>query len=317
MDVITVQNLRKTFPGEIDAVNGVNLSIKKGEIYGFLGPNGAGKSTTIRILSGLLKLTSGSVTILNHSIPQDFDTLRGKLGYVPQELIFYNHLTVRENLSLFAAAYEIEDESLRIDMLMRLLQIDSLSKRIAGDLSGGQKRRLNLAIGLLHEPQILILDEPSAGMDPQSRNILWESIRQIASQEEVTIILTTHLMETVDRLADRIGIIDNGKIIAEGTPSELKQIYGQGDILEITLKEYSQALVDSLTEKLSEAYPNLTLTQFETKLRIAMPDLIREFTAMISLVEQSIGKECIQSITIHENTLEDVFIHLTGRELRE
>lgn len=317
MDVITTNNLWKIYPNGVEAVKGIKLNIQKGTIFGFLGPNGAGKSTAIGMMTGILAPTRGELNVLGFSLPKQATEVAEVIGYVPQDFVFYGHLTVFENLKLMATAYDIPDAKQRVNEIMQLLEIDSLIKRRAENLSGGQKRRLNLALGMLNSPDILFLDEPSAGMDPQSRNILWNTIKTIAN-EDVTIILTTHLMETADRLADRVAIIDNGKIQVDNTPERLKQQYGSGNVVEIDLRdEITQKQLDSLYEDFSAIYEQKNVFRRNHTLKIATYENVDALIDVYKLVDTSIGKSMLQTISLHESTLEDVYLRVTGIELRE
>ncbi|MHA1867379.1 MAG: ABC transporter ATP-binding protein, partial [Candidatus Heimdallarchaeaceae archaeon] len=229
---LQTRNLHKTYDKEVKAVQGIDLEIKKGEVFGLLGPNGAGKTTLIKMLVGILKPDKGE--ILFNGIKLNGTTeLKGMIGYAPQELVFYPFLTVLENMQLYASLYSIKNTRKRIDEILELFQLTELSKRQAEKMSGGQKRRLNIALSLLHSPQILFLDEPSSGMDPQSRNVLWESVEQLKEKEGVTILLSTHLMEVADKLSDRVAIIDHGKVLTVGTPDELKSKHASIETVEI------------------------------------------------------------------------------------
>jgi len=310
MNVVDVVNLQKTYNDGTHAVQGVDLTVKSGEVLALLGPNGAGKSTTINCMIGRITASSGTISILGYDIRTDYNKIRDQLGYVPQELIFYPHLSVIENLDLFAACYEIEDQTGQVSSMMELLELSEFANRRAESLSGGQKRRLNLAIGLLNNPQLLLLDEPSAGMDPQSRNQLWQSITSIAAKG-IAIILTTHLMEVADLLSDRIAIIDHGEIIACGTSSELKATYGGGRSLLIHLeKNPDPSLLDELR---AAGLDNFEV--IDNKISIQATTDLSLFSDIVEIIQRS--SHIIREIRMRESTLEDVFISLTGSTLRE
>ncbi|MHA2091574.1 MAG: ABC transporter ATP-binding protein [Candidatus Kariarchaeaceae archaeon] len=313
--VIVANNLHKKY-GQITAVNGLSISVEKGEVLGFLGPNGAGKSTSINMFTGILKPTSGELTVLDYTISSENANLSEKIGYVPQNLVFYDHLTVYENLNLFAIAYGVDDRMNKINDILELLLIEDLQDLQAGKLSGGQKRRLNLAIGLLHTPQILFLDEPSAGMDPQSRNILWETIEKLAEIEGMTIILTTHLMETADRLADRVAIIDHGEIQVIDTPDNLKNRFGNGDIIDLLIQD-NTSNTPKLVQMLESRFGSSNIRFNENKIRMKSSNGVNSIAEVMQIIDETIGKSNLIQISMHESTLEDVFIALTGRELRE
>ncbi|MHA2029943.1 MAG: ABC transporter ATP-binding protein [Candidatus Kariarchaeaceae archaeon] len=287
--VIVANNLHKKY-GQITAVNGLSISVEKGEVLGFLGPNGAGKSTSINMFTGILKPTSGELTVLDYTISSENANLSEKIGYVPQNLVFYDHLTVYENLNLFAIAYGVDDRMNKINDILELLLIEDLQDLQAGKLSGGQKRRLNLAIGLLHTPQILFLDEPSAGMDPQSRNILWETIEKLAEIEGMTIILTTHLMETAG--------------------------FGNGDIIDLLIQD-NTSNTPKLVQMLESRFGSSNIRFNENKIRMKSSNGVNSIAEVMQIIDETIGKSNLIQISMHESTLEDVFIALTGRELRE
>ena len=301
LKVLTASNLKKTYPNGVKALQGLNLEIRKGEVFGLLGPNGSGKSTSMDIFTGLAAASSGELDISPNA----------SIGYVPQQIVYYEHLTCYENMQLFASCYEIEDAKNRIDLLMNLFQITELRNRRSGEMSGGQKRRLNIAIGLLQDPDILFLDEPSAGMDPQSRNILWEVIEKISSDR--TIILSTHLMEVADRLSDRIGIIDKGIVKVVDTPVNLKNEYGSGDILEITINtDMDPQLIDKLSVS-----PEASVRLEKNIIKVSSLDVVNQIPDIIESVKNIFGDNSISGMTMRENTLEDVFIAITGSQLME
>lgn len=316
MSTIVAENLTKVYDNKVVAVDSIDLDVNPGEVFGFLGPNGAGKSTTIKMIAGIAKPTSGKLTVLGSEMPNRRREVQNRIGYVPQDLVFYDHLTVDENLDLFATAFDIKNYQQTIDEAKDLLSLEEFDDRVAENLSGGQKRRLNVAIGLLNQPELLILDEPSAGMDPQSRNVLWESVKQMA-KENLSIILTTHLIETADILSDRICIIDHGKIQTLGTPKELKSKIGNGDIIEINLEDsvdenQIEMTVMALQEKISAS-----IKSFPNQIIITTLDGVNVLGTILPEVNSQVGKDNIINISMRDNTLEDVFIELTGRRLRE
>ncbi|MGZ7095841.1 MAG: ABC transporter ATP-binding protein, partial [Methanobacterium sp.] len=229
--VIESKNLTKKF-GDFLAVDDLNLKIKKGEVFGFLGPNGAGKTTSINMMVGLLHPSSGQILIDGKEV-QKMD--KGSIGICPQELVLWENLTCKESLKLIGDMYEVPKDILnqRIDKLLKDLFLTDKVNTLVSNLSGGMKRRLNLAMAVIHEPEIVLLDEPSEGLDPQSRRVLWSYIRSLRDKEHKTVILTTHLMDEADRLSDRVAIIDHGKLLNLDTPSNLKKEIGEGDIIEM------------------------------------------------------------------------------------
>jgi ABC-2 type transport system ATP-binding protein len=233
---ITIKNLTKKFE-DITAVNSINLTIKKGELFGLLGPNGAGKTTTINILCGLLKPTSGSAEVAGYSILKDSERVKEIIGVCPQDTAVYSFLTGRENVELFGRLHSMPKEKLKqtVDDLLEKLSLTQDAKKRLGKYSGGMKRRINLIMALVHNPEIAFLDEPTVAMDPQSRHAVWEFIKELKHQGK-TVILTTHYMEEAEYLCDRVGIIDHGRIIALDTPKELMKKYHAKNFEEVFIQ---------------------------------------------------------------------------------
>ena len=309
--ILETQNLTKKYNSFL-AVDGLNLRIRKGEVFGFLGPNGAGKTTSIKMMVGLLKPTKGRVLIEGEEIES---VEKGKIGVCPQDLVIWDGLTCEENIALIGDMYEVPGKVLkeRIKQLLRDLILSDKTKILASQLSGGMKRRLNLAMALIHEPEIVVLDEPSAGLDPQSRLVLWEYIHSLSKEKGKTIILTTHLMEEADRLSDRIAIMDHGKLLVLDTPESLKKKIGRGDVIEIQLSnpEMNDKVVSLMksTEGIEE------VKEIKGKVNVRALDAVSKLPGMIRSIEE-MGISILDT-SIRRNTLEDVFIHLTGRGLRE
>jgi len=308
---IIAQNLTRNY-GDLLAVDNLNLKIRKGEVFGFLGPNGAGKTTSIKMMVGLLRPTSGSVLIDGEEIgPAD----KRKIGICPQDLVIWDALTCEENLSLMGIMYEVPKDVLkeRIEKLLKDLILTDKAKTFASQLSGGMKRRLNLAMALIHDPEIVFLDEPSAGLDPQSRLVLWDYIQSLSHKSGKTVILTTHIMEEADRLSDRIAIIDHGKLLVMDTPENLKEGVGTGDVVEIQLSDPRiNGEVISLIKCIGEIDE---VKDIKGKVRLRALHAVGKLPKIINTIEK-IDVEIID-MSIRRNTLEDVFIHLTGRGLRE
>jgi ABC-2 type transport system ATP-binding protein len=308
--VIRLNSLSKTFR-DLKAVNALSLEIKPNEILGLLGPNGAGKTTAIRMICGLLKPTSGEVLIngMQWKAAQNF---RKKIGYAPQENVFWPKLTCLEQLVFNGRMYELSDSQAKKSSrdILNKLGLEEKSNSLAATLSGGMKRRLSLALALVHDPEILILDEPEAGLDPQSRLLVREYIKGLAAGK--TIILSTHNMDEADRLSNRIAIMDRGELLMLDTPENLKHTIGKGDILEIEIfskNDESMRIAIPVLEKMG-----LKITVSEGNLLIQGMDLIGKINEITQAIQ---GNECkILKITLRENSLEDVFIHLTGRRLR-
>ena len=307
--MITLSHLHKSF-GDFLAVNDLSLEIKEGEILGFLGPNGAGKTTTIRLICGLLEADTGQ--ILWNGLPKRSTT---SIGVCSQENIYWPRLTCKEQLVFQAKIYGLSTSlgEQRATDLLKKLGLTAKANVLAEKLSGGMKRRLNIALALVHDPSVLILDEPEAGLDPQSRILVRELIRELGQSK--TIILTTHNMDEAERLADRVAIIDHGQLLKVGRVSDLKLLLGEEDVLELLLDIESGAemqLADfALRLDLMEEWLSLRNNRLSIK-RAGVMDILPK--AIIALKERDIG---VLDVSMRPKTLEDVFIHLTGRGLRE
>ena len=309
--VIETQNLTKKYNSFL-VVDGLNLRIKRGEVFGFLGPNGAGKTSSIKMMVGLLKPTEGGVLIEGEEIES---VEKGKIGVCPQDLVIWSGLTCEENIALIGDMYEVPRNVLkeRIKQLLHDLILSDKTKTLASQLSGGMKRRLNLAMALIHDPEIVVLDEPSAGLDPQSRLVLWEYIHSLSKEKGKTIILTTHLMEEADRLSDRIAIMDRGKLLVLDTPESLKKKIGRGDVVEIQL---SNPGMNEKVVSLMKAMEGIEeVKEIKGKVNVRALGAVSKLPGMIRSIEE-VGINIVDT-SIRRNTLEDVFIHLTGRVLRE
>ncbi len=313
---IEVNNLKKYF-GEVKAVDGISFYVKRGECFGFLGPNGAGKTTTINILSCYLNPTSGFARIDNFDVVKDANKVRKNIGIAPQENIFYNELTVYENVIFFGKMYNVNRTTLkqRANELIKKVGLEEKRKTKAEKLSGGMKRRLNLIIGLVHDPDILFLDEPTAGLDPQTRRLMWDYFFELKSRKK-TIFLTTHYMDEADILSDRLAIIDHGKIIAEGTPEHLKETVGKGDLLSLKIdgvKEKIVSAINDLKEKILVL--DAQYIEDESIARISAMDGLGKIGKIVDFF--SAKNLHILDVGIQRNSLENVFLTLTGRSLRE
>ncbi len=297
-NIIEIKNLNKSF-GEVKAVRGLSFTVRKGELFAFLGINGAGKSTTINIICQNLTADSGEIRIDGYSIKEG-DKIKPKLGVVFQNSVLDEALTVRDNLACKAALYGIYGKAFekRLDELSELLDFKDLLKRTVGKLSGGQLRRIDIARALLHRPRILILDEPTTGLDPKTRKLLWDIIDSLRNKENMTVFLTTHYMEEAAE-ADYVVIIDGGKLIAKGSPLELKNTY-TGDF--ITVYGVNEAEIAGLGVKYQPVRDGFRLsvpdTAIATKLIISNPKIFRDF-------EVTKGK------------MDDVFLAVTGKTLKE
>lgn len=296
-NVIEIQNLSKTF-GEVKAVQDLSFRVKKGELFAFLGLNGAGKSTTISIMCGQLAKDSGSIRIDGVDLDHNVDTIKRNLGVVFQNSVLDKALTVQDNLESRAALYGMTGRAFkeRLDELEGLLEFGDLMKRPVGKLSGGQRRRIDIARALLHRPKILILDEPTTGLDPQTRKKLWDVVSQLRKDSHMTVFLTTHYMEEAAD-ADYVIILDHGKISAEGTPLQLKNTYTGDFITFYWVEESSIASLDLAYEKIRDAY------------RVAVPDT----SAATKLILDH--PELFQDYEITKGKMDDVFLAVTGKQL--
>jgi ABC-2 type transport system ATP-binding protein len=310
-NAIETQNLKKHF-NEIHAVDGIDIKIPKGSLYGVLGPNGAGKTTTIRMLSTVLHPTSGDAKVLGFDIKKEAHEIRKRIGVCPQELVLYPRLTARENIHLIAQMHGLtkKDYKEKTDDLLGKMNLMERANSLVKGFSGGMQRRVNVLMAVIHEPELLFFDEPTAGLDPQSRRVVWDFIKDF-QEKGSTIILTTHNMEEADDLSDELIIIDQGKIIAQGTPDELKGRLGEGDILEFKVKEIDQR------DEIIERAVKLDFVQWGKSLgkhRIVINALdgLRRVSEIMDQI-----KVKMEDISVRKNTLEDVFIDLTGRRLRD
>jgi len=306
--MIKIEGLTRRF-GEFTAVDGLNFDIFQNEIFGLLGPNGAGKTTTINMICGLLPPSEGKITFQNDN-GKDHKSL---IGYCPQENIFYPKLTCLEQLLFMGQMYgfPLKEVKTRAIELLTLMGLEDKTNKWANSLSGGMKRRLNICLALIHNPEILILDEPEAGLDPQSRILVRDFIKSFG--KEKTIILTTHNMDEADRLADRVAIIDHGKLLLMDTPQNLKRRVGEGDILELVVEKYDENAIKLFEENLASL--SLKVKINKESVLIQHSNIVEKLPAIKSLAEAD-GLS-ISEIRLRETTLEDVFIHLTGRNLRQ
>jgi ABC-2 type transport system ATP-binding protein len=310
MAIIQVENLSKRF-GKLVAVDHVDFEIEEGEIFGFLGPNGAGKTTTLSILSTLLKPTTGKATVNGYDVIKQQSEVRRSIGVVFQDPTLDEELTAEENMDFHGRLYGMPGSERRdkISELLELVELESWRKKRVKTFSGGMKRRLEIARGIMHGPKILFLDEPTLGLDPQTKNHLWNYIQNLADERKVTIILTTHYMDEADKLSDTIAIIDNGQIVARDTPNALKDIVG-GSCIRIRSNE-PEAVVNSLSglnwisqDKSHDGQVDITVKDPKT----GLPEIFKK------LVTQNIP---VDSISMHSPSLEDVFLHYTGKTIRE
>jgi ABC-2 type transport system ATP-binding protein len=306
---IHVQNLTRRFD-DLVAVDNISFDIAQGEIFGLLGPNGAGKTTTLSMLSTMLKPSSGTATVNGIDIGQDEDGVRRAIGIVFQDQSLDEELTAWENMDFHGRLYRIPTDirHQRIDELLRLVELDGRKNDIVKTFSGGMRRRLEIARGLLHHPSVLFLDEPTLGLDPQTRNHLWQYIATLAQEKGITIILTTHYMEEADRLCNRIAIIDNGKIIAMDTPANLKNGIG-GDV--VTIGSAEPGRVESILAGAKTG----RVERHENLVSVSLQNAEQHISEIVVLLTDN--HVPIESIAIHKPTLEDVFLSFTGKTIRE
>ena len=305
---IECRDLRKTYDGKVEAVRGLDLRIETGECFGLLGPNGAGKTTTIEILEGLLEPTAGSVTILGRTWNDKSLELREWLGISLQETKLSEKLTVRETIELFASFYREPRASSEV---MDQLQLTEKADSWVGKLSGGQRQRLAVATALVGNPKILFLDEPTTGLDPQSRRQLWDIIREF-QRSGGTVLLTTHYMDEAERLCDRLAIVDHGQIIAEGSPASLIERLGGHHVIEFSVDNAANGASDAVWKSLP-GVESITKEDGVISLNVREPH--RTIPALLDAVDRD-GAHLLHLNTL-QCSLEDVFVHLTGRHLRE
>ena len=308
--MINVEHLRKQY-GETVAVDDVTFAAESGRIFGLLGPNGAGKSTTIGCISGLLKPSAGRITVLAHDVVTDSIEARRELGIVPQELALYEELGARENLAYWGAAYGLGGDALK-RRVVEVLEIIGLADRATEPVkrySGGMKRRLNFGCGIVHRPKVLLLDEPTVGVDPQSRVRLLDLVRQQAANG-TCVLYTTHYMEEAQDLCDRLAIIDHGKLLVIGTLDELRRLMGENDLVRLSGRFNPQAARRELETLGAEV-----VSADEQSLRLAVQGASKKLPAIFAAVASSGGE--VQETSLTQPSLESLFIKLTGRELRE
>ena len=315
---VLIDNLKKSY-GSVEAVKGVSFKVEKGEIFGLLGPNGAGKTTTIRCLTTLAKPDTGSIEVGGISAIANPRAARRQLGYVAQEVALDKMLTGRELLQLQAALYHLKGNTIkeRIDQLLSLLELEKYAEQKTGTYSGGLRKRLDIAAGLLHHPEVLVLDEPSVGLDIESRFILWDFLRKLR-EAGTTVVITSHYLEEIDALADRLAIIDQGVIIAEGTPSQLKDRVG-GDRITLRLREFAPQ------EEAEQAKNKLKSLPFVEEIIInsaqgnSLNLIVTPQSNPISAIEQSLETMGLPMFSISQSrpSLDDVYLAATGRTLTD
>lgn len=308
---VEVENLTRHF-GQIKAVDGISFNIRQGQIFSLLGPNGAGKSTTISILACLLRPDNGTAKVMGHSVTEKPQSVKAAIGVVPQEIALYEDLTARENLSFWGKMYGLRGSLLnqRVDEILELVGLTERQKERVSKYSGGMKRRVNIAIALLHRPQVIIMDEPTVGIDPQSRRNILDGVLQM-NQEGMTILYTTHYMEEAQELSDYIAIMDMGKLIAEGTHEELVGLVGEQDRIDLQLSQDPESVLAQW--RAIEGVSQISTTDSTASL------LVEDSNKVLPRVFEAANATDLRviSVEIKEPNLETVFLHLTGRELRD
>ncbi|MBE0698759.1 MAG: ABC transporter ATP-binding protein [Anaerolineaceae bacterium] len=322
--ILEVHDLVKRY-GTLTAVNEISFSIEEGEVFGLLGPNGAGKSTTISMLTGLLPPDDGTIRILGCDAIVEVEKVKHLIGIVPQDLALYPTLSARENIRFFGEMYGLGGKRLaeRIESVLQTVAMTERANDAIQSCSGGMKRRVNLAVGLVNNPRILFLDEPTVGVDPQSRNHIFESVQRLNQDEGITILYTTHYMEEATRLCQRIAIIDHGKIIALDTPKNLVAMLG-GGIIQIGLSEADEDLCQQISQlsqvRTASFLPQLPpeVGQEENKRAVLKIEVHQANEAMLQVIQvcSRMDREILSLETLEPN-LETVFLHLTGKSLRQ
>jgi len=310
--ILTTDNLQKSF-GDQAAVRGVSFGIRRGEVFSLLGPNGAGKTTTISMLSCLLAPTGGDAQVDGHSVLREPAAVKRLIGVVPQDIALYLPLTARENLMFWGQMYGLSGSALRrrVDEVLEVVGLKDRARDRVGTYSGGMQRRINIAVGLLHKPQIVFMDEPTVGIDPQSRRNILDMVKDL-NRQGMTVLYTTHYMEEAQELSNRIGIIDHGKLIALGTLDELTRLVGQEDVVELSVADGEAAdLVSAL-----RAVPGIrNADRTNGTVRLLAADGNAALPELITTATQHGAR--VTNVTVKEPNLEAVFLHLTGRALRD
>ena len=309
--ILIANDLTKSF-GDIHAVKGISLQVARGEVFGLLGPNGAGKTTTISMLTGLLQPTSGSILVDGLDVKAHPNEVKAKLGLVPQELALYPTLSARQNLLFFGRIYGLKGKELhqRVDEVLEMIGLTERANDAIEDYSGGMKRRVNIGAGLLHKPEVLFLDEPTVGVDPQSRNAIFESVEAL-NRSGMSVIYTTHYMEEAQRLCHRVAIVDTGELIALDTPTALIRSLGGGIIVIGLADGYSEEIV----EQVAQLPPVKAASRADGQLKVETHRLQESLMGVLDITNRLDIR--ITSLELLEPNLESVFLHLTGKKLRE
>ncbi|HEU5458108.1 MAG TPA: ATP-binding cassette domain-containing protein [Terracidiphilus sp.] len=310
---IAVEKIVKRY-GDFEAVKGIDFSVAEGEIFGLLGPNGAGKSTLIRMMTTLIPVTSGRALVAGLDVMHDADEVRRMIGVIPQALTSDQDLTVEENLSIYAKLYGVgrAEREKNIAEVLEAVELTKWRTAQTKTLSGGMRRRLEIARGLVHDPRIFFLDEPTTGLDPVSRIAVWEMLNDLKKRRNLTMLLTTHYMEEADRLCDRIAIVDHGKLVALGTPVELKQSVPGSNVVEVQFKRESEEW-DGRLRKLTDVTD--VQSQSVGVYRVLTGNGPRTTTQLVEMAA-GLGEE-LTSLSVQNTSLDDVFVYYTGRQLRD
>ena len=311
MNAIEVRNLKKSF-GDFQAVQDASFNAESGEVLSLLGPNGAGKSTTISMLSGLLAPTAGDASVMGHSVTKEPAAAKASLGVVPQDIALYPDLSARENLVFWGKMYGLRGAALksRVDEVLEVIGLADRQKDHVGKFSGGMKRRVNIGAALLHKPDVIIMDEPTVGIDPQSRRHILDNVKEL-NQQGMTVLYTTHYMEEAAELSNHIAIMDKGKVIAYGTHDDLIKMVGEQTRIDVTLNAEAEKILDAwrATEGVSK------IDALDGKVTALVDDSNRVLPRLFDAASKHGVR--ITSIDIQEPNLETVFLHLTGRALRD
>jgi len=309
VDAIVVDEVQKHY-GRVRALEGITFAVRAGEVFGLLGPNGAGKSTTVKVLATLTQPNAGRAEVAGHDVVRDPNAVRRAIGYVPQSSGVDRDATGRENLMLQGRVQGMGGRVLeaRVDELLELLGLADAADRVVRGYSGGMKRRLDVGLGLVHRPQVLFLDEPTTGLDPEARASMWGELERLAEGESLTILLTTHYMEEADELANRLAIVSRGRVVVEGTPEQLKQSL-RGEAVEVELADGRAAEAEAVVVALEGV---LEASTDGRKLRSRVASGARAIPFILSALDaEGIG---VESVTTHRPSLDDVYLHYTGRE---
>ncbi len=311
MDAITVTDLRKRYGG-VQALDGVTFGVREGEVFGLLGPNGAGKSTTVRVLTTLTKPDSGTALVAGNDVVRHPNRARRAIGYVPQDSGIDREATGRENLMLQGRIYGMRRSDLRarVRELLELVGLADAADRVVRGYSGGMRRRLDVALGLIHRPSVLFLDEPTTGLDPEARVAMWGEVERLARQESLTILLTTHYLEEADQLANRLAIVSRGQVVVEGTPTDLKRGL-QGELVTVELSEADGRAGEAVG--VVARFPGARETNIEgLHVHTRVPNGAQAIPTLLASLD-SAGIP-VASVTTSRPSLDDVYLHYTGRE---